>query len=298
MTKILSFSLLFLFLFSCKQKVDEIPETATSGILKIAFDESYLPLVRQEIDIFHYLYKYATVLDTVVSQEKSHELFLKDSVKLIFSSRNLNSNEIAYLKAKKVFPKIYEFAQDGLVLIVHPASKDSVFKIHTLSNLVSVENSKAILVVDNASGASITSFAELVGIPKERIKNVFSAENTLGVIDYVSKNTNAIGLIASEWISDTDNPKVQEVLKQVKIAKLLGPKSDEAFGPFQSEIADSLYPFKRKLYIISRETKMGIANGFASFLLGEKGQRVVLKSGTLPIKVPSREVVISKKSVY
>jgi len=37
--------------------------------------------------------------------------------------------------------------------------------------------------------------------------------------------------------------------------------------------------------------------GFASFVAGEQGQRVVLKSGLLPFRTPSRKIKV-RKEIY
>jgi len=292
------FFILLITLLSCSKKEEAIPETATSGILKLAFDESFLPIVKQEKDIFQYLYKYATLNDTSLSQEKAHELFLKDSVKLIFSARMLNDSEKKYLKSIKVFPKQYEFAEDGLVVILNRSNADSIFTLAQLKNIVISQQKKYSIVVESSSGASIVSFVNFLSLQKDSIKQVFSAETTKGIVDYVAQNEYAIGLMSSAWLSDMDSPKTKEMLARIKIARIYNSTTKASYYPFQSELADSLYLFRRKIYVISRETKMGLANGFASFLLGEKGQRIVLKSGLLPATIPKREVVISKKSVY
>jgi phosphate transport system substrate-binding protein len=298
MTKQFFYFILLLTLFSCSEKEETIPETATSGKLKLAFDESFLPIVKQEKEIFQYLYKYATLTDTSLSQEKAHELFLKDSVKLIFSARMLNDYETKYLKSINVFPKQYEFAEDGLVVILNRSNPDSVFTLEQLKGIVKGNQSKYSIVVESSTGASIVSFVRLLGLQKDSVKQVFSAETTKGIVDYVAQNIGAIGLMSSAWLSDMDSPVINEMLKRVKISRIYNPTTKDSYYPFQSELADSLYPLRRTIYVISRESQMGLANGFASFLLGEKGQRVVLKSGLLPSTIPSREVVLSKKSVY
>ena len=298
MTKKLLFFIFLIAFLSCSKKEDAIPETATSGVLKLAFDESFLPIVQQEKAIFQYLYKYATLNDTSLSQERAHELFLKDSVKLIFSARKLNDSEHKYLKSINVFPKEYEFAEDGLVVILNRSNLDSVFTVEQLKEIVKGKRSKYSIVVESSSGASIVSFVRLLGLQKDSVKRVFSAETTQGIVEYVAQNEMAIGLMSSTWLSDMDSPKTKEMLARIKIARIYNPTTKESYYPFQSELADSLYVLQRYIYIISRETKMGLANGFASFLLGEKGQRVVLKSGLLPVNIPRRDIVLSKKSVY
>ncbi len=42
---------------------------------------------------------------------------------------------------------------------------------------------------------------------------------------------------------------------------------------------------------------MGIGMEFAAFIAGDRGQRIILKSGLLPFDVPGREINIVKKIV-
>jgi phosphate transport system substrate-binding protein len=54
------------------------------------------------------------------------------------------------------------------------------------------------------------------------------------------------------------------------------------------------YPLMRNLYLINCEGGPGPGTGFTSFVAGERGQRIVLKSGLLPDSIPPREVIIRK----
>jgi phosphate transport system substrate-binding protein len=38
----------------------------------------------------------------------------------------------------------------------------------------------------------------------------------------------------------------------------------------------------------------GLGMGFASFIAGDIGQRIILKSGLMPIRLPSRNIIIRK----
>ena len=161
-----------LLLASCSQDGKHMPETATSGILRIAYDESYLPIANQETAIFQYLYKNATVLDTVLPQETSHALFLKDSVKVIYSSRMLNNEELMYLHSRKVYPKTYEFANDGLMILVNHLSKDSCISLPKLKSILLGGITGYSVIVDQSAGASLQSLVNQLGLGKDSLKNI------------------------------------------------------------------------------------------------------------------------------
>ncbi|MBC7389628.1 MAG: substrate-binding domain-containing protein [Opitutaceae bacterium] len=283
-------------LFACDKKSD-IPETATSGTVKIAFDESFKSIIQQETTIFQYLYKQAFVKDTVLPQELAHQYLLKDSVKLIFSSRFLNNYENSYFKSRNVFPKTYVFASYGLVILLNKNAKDSTYELSKLKDKFLNIGKPAVLVVDDSKGSALFLIVQLLGLQRNQLENVYSAGSQSDVINYVSENEEAIGILPGTLISDAESPAVQALRKKVRIAKVSASKNLPFYYPFQSEIADSLYPLINKIYIISRESKMGTANGFASFLLGEKGQRIVLKAGLVPARMPGREVVLTKKDI-
>ena len=292
---IITFLYLFL-LFSC-DKQPEITETATSGTVKIAYDGAFISIAKQEKDVFQYSYKYVNVPDIQLPQEVAHQYLLRDSVKLIFSSRTLNKYENSYFKSRNVFPKTYEFARYGLVVLLNRNAKDTAFNLSQLKNKFLNKVKPSVLVVDVSNGSTLVSIVQLLGLQNNQLENVYSAGTNSAVVAYVTENVAAIGIVPNTLISDEENPEVQKLRKKVRIAKISVNEKSESYYPFQSEIADSLYPLIKKIYIISRESKMGTANGFASFLLGEKGQRIVLKAGLVPARMPGREVVLSKKDI-
>jgi phosphate transport system substrate-binding protein len=289
------FPVLLVLLGACRQQGEEMPETATSGTLRIAYDESYLPIANQETAIFQYLYKNATVLETVLPQEMSHALFLKDSVKVIISSRMLNEEELKYLNSRKVYPKTYEFANDGLMILASHQSDDSCISLEKLKSILRGGITGYSVIVDQSAGASLQSLVNQLGLGKDSLKNIYASGSLSEVTEIVSGKENTIGVVGGAWLSDFESPKTKAIFEKLRLVKVSSTPKSIPYLPFQSELADSLYPLKRKIYLISRESKMGLANGFAAFLLGEKGQRVVLKAGLLPARMPGREVVLSKK---
>ena len=62
------------------------------------------------------------------------------------------------------------------------------------------------------------------------------------------------------------------------------------YKPYQAYVAQGLYPYTRKVYIISREARTGLGTGFSSFVAGDVGQKIILKMGVLPASMPVRIV--------
>jgi len=289
-------SLLFSLLvtFSCTTNKNEIPQTATSGYLKVAIDEGFWPIMVQEKNIFEYIYKYARVQQVRTTQDSAIKLLIRDSVPLAVAARKLSTRELEYLKSVKVYPKTYVLAQDGLLLISSKKSPDSSFTFTQLRNIAEGRNKGYQLIVDKNQSASLYSFVELLRLENTKLAAVYSSDSVEALVEHVGEHSNSIGIVGSSWFSEMESAKVQDWLKKVSICSI-SLDGKNYYQPFQSEIADSLYPLSRSIYLISRESQMSLANGYAAFLLGEKGQRIVLKSGLLPAKIPTREVVISKK---
>ena len=45
----------------------------------------------------------------------------------------------------------------------------------------------------------------------------------------------------------------------------------------------------------SRESFTGLGSGFVSFVAGEKGQRIILKSGLIPATMPIRIIQVNNE---
>jgi phosphate transport system substrate-binding protein len=58
-------------------------------------------------------------------------------------------------------------------------------------------------------------------------------------------------------------------------------------------VALKQYPLRRQVIIISREARTGLGSGFATFVASDKGQRIILKAGMVPAKMPVRIVEVS-----
>jgi phosphate transport system substrate-binding protein len=78
-------------------------------------------------------------------------------------------------------------------------------------------------------------------------------------------------------------------LKNINVLSVKVGKNDY-FAPSQNNLAEGTYPLARDLYIINCQGYSGLGMGFASFVAGDIGQRIILKSGLLPIRTPGRKI--------
>jgi phosphate transport system substrate-binding protein len=123
---------------------------------------------------------------------------------------------------------------------------------------------------------------------------VIGANNSEGVIEYVSTHPQALGFIGVSWIGNHEDPEQLTFLKKVKIAALqCGRCSDEVYvKPYQANMALKRYPLNRGLYYILKENYAGLGKGFVNFLTHEKGQ-LIFRRGYL---VPDRMALQIRKA--
>jgi phosphate transport system substrate-binding protein len=210
----------------------------------------------------------------------------------------LSENERTHFENKKIKVRVNRFAIDGIALIAHKSIQDSTVTVEDIVKVLKGQASElGNLIFDNANSSTVRYFKELAGVKDLPGKGVYALKTNSEVIKYVYENPGTIGVVGVNWIVQppVDLEELVSSLKILGVKNLAGkPGSDAYYKPFQDDIAQELYPLIRSLYIVNCEGGPGLGTGFASFIAGERGQRIVLKSGLLPDSIPSREINIIK----
>ena len=297
---------------SCNQNQNNEPEdTPTSGKINITVDETFKPVIDSEISVFQSIYKYASITVSYKPEEKAFEDLLNDSARIIIVTRELTPAEKKHFEDLKLFPRMTKIAYDAVTLLTNNKNPDSLFTDEQVKKIVTGEinkwnqlnpkssNTPIQLVFDNKNSGTLRYLREYSGA-KELSKNTFAVNSSSDVIEYVSKNKNAIGVIGVTWISDRSDTTLMTFTKKVRVAEVSPPDSSDGRGsyykPYQAYIATHYYPLWRKVYIISREARTGLGTGFASFVAGDKGQKIVLSSGLVPASMPVRVVELKNQN--
>lgn len=286
-----------------------IDDTPTSGSLKISVDESFAPIIDSHVYTFQKLYKYAKVKAEYKSEGDVVKDLLTDSARVIVLARRLTPNENKVFESLKITPRVTKVAIDGVALIVHPENKDTLLAVSQLKDIFtgkitswSQVNPKSRLnditiVFDNSNSSTSRFVIDSINNKQPLPAKAFASKSNPALVDYVAKNPNAIGVIGVNWISDFDDSVAIGFLRKIKVVAVGRQKNlaapDQYYQPFQGYLAQGTYPLRRDLYVISREARAGIGTGFASFVAGDKGQRIFLKSGLLPATMPIRLVNVT-----
>lgn len=266
-------AVLVIILSGCSRGSHTPVDSPTSGSIKIAVDESLKPLVDAEIAAFEGIYLNAHISPVYVSEAEAVQLLIADSVRLAVITRSLTREEKAAIEGQKIYPKEAKVALEGLALIVNPGSDDTLWRMAKVRELIGHDPGTFQLFVD---------------------RKAYPIKTSQEVIDYVSKSRNAVGLIGASWISDTDDSTANKFLETIKVPAI--ESNGDYYQPYQAYIAQQLYPLTRSVIINSREARSGLGTGFMSFVAGDKGQRVVLKAGLVPVTMPIRLVEISREN--
>ncbi len=288
--------LVAVLVFACNQISDKnAKETILKGSTTIYVDETLAPIIEDQVAVFENEYNAKVTLVAKSESETVNSLF-KEKAAIAILSRNLSAEELKIFKQRKINPKITVFATDAVAFISNKSNKDSLV---ALKDIISFMQGKPVtsikgLVFDNLNSSTLRYMNSLAGIKAIPEKGVFSFKSNDEVIKYVSENDGMIGVVGVNWLSQPI-PAMQKYVDDVTTLSVKGLKGDNYYIPSQNNIAEGKYPLARDLYIINCQGFSGLGMGFASFVAGDVGQRIILKSGLLPVRIPTRKFTIIGK---
>ncbi len=287
------------------------PDTATSGTITVAADESLRPIVEAEVEVFQSIYPDAHLNIVYTNEYDAMHMLVNDSARIAITSRQLLPEEKAVLDKAVITPRYAPFCKDGIALIMNRSSNDTILTMEQVKALLdgtytswkdlNPKNASTPLqiVFDSPKSGAVRHLKDSVLKGKELAKHCFAVADNKAVIDYVEQNKNSIGIIGVSWISDRDDSTSNSFVNRVRVVSLVpdNPQTAEALTmkPYQAYIALKQYPLWRTVQITLREPRVGLGTGFASFVASDQGQRIVLKSGLVPATAPIRIIELNNK---
>lgn len=302
--------LLAIVFYGCSSGPDEPTDTPTSGDVNIVVDESFQQLFDTEIYTFQALYQNAKVHANYLPESEAIQRLINDSCKVVVMCRDLTRLERKRFEQANIFPISTKIAEDAIAFVINKENTDSSMTVEKIKSILlgkdslwkwaqektmPIEQRKINIVFDNNGSANTSYIKDTLLQGKPFSKNSFAVKSNPEVIDYVSKNKNAIGVLSVNWISDRDDTLTVSFLKKIKVLALAKDSASKAVKPYQAYIKTKDYPFTRGVYMINRQTRAGLGMGFVSFVAGEKGQIMILKAGLIPAIAPVRLIEINTK---
>ena len=295
------YSLIFIsFLFiMCNQKEQKKAdkESILKGSTTIFVDETLTPIMEDQVAVFESNYEAKVKLVSKSESETLISLFKQKSAIAVLT-RNLTNEENKIFEQKKITPKITKFATDAIAFISNKSTKDTLIDLKNVVEFMQGKPSSSIrgLVFDNPNSSTVrymNLLAEIKSIPEN---GVYSFKTNDEVIKFVAQNKGMIGVVGVNWLFQP-MPEMKEFVNKVNVLSVKGLTGENYYAPSQNNIAEGKYPLARDLYIINGQGYSGLGMGFASFVAGDIGQRIILKSGLLPVRIPGRRINV-RHGVY
>lgn len=280
-------------LVSCKkstESITEIKEAYDKGTTEMYVESSVYPVVDDINEVFKSYYNNADIKLKMLSQNEILNAVYKDSNRLAVLPKTFSAEELAVFKGK-VVPKITPIAKDAVLFITQKNTNDTLINYNDVIEIFKgTKTSDKVFVFHDANSAIVSNIMKDAKVDNIS-KNVYYTKTVEEIVSYINKNKNAIGVVGINWMLQPDD-NIKENIKELRSMWVYNDSLKQYFAPSQSTIADNTYPLIRTINIIDVQGKTGLGTGFASFAASDKGQRIVLKSGLMPITLPKREINI------
>jgi len=292
---------------SCTRKKQiAVTDTPVSGFIDISVDESFKPVIDEQIKMFEASYAGAKINVHYKPEAECLKDLLKDSAtRLIIVTRGLNGKEERYFEdSMNYVPRWDKIATDAIAVVVNAKNTDTIFTLKRLQDQLSGRlGNKQPIVFDGLSATSTVRFAiDSILKGKSFDTSVVKAViNSKAVLNYIASDKNAIGLVGISWIGNPEDTAQVNMLKKVKMAYVkCDICSDSPYvKPSQLSILTKRYPLVRGLYYILKENYSGLGAGFVDFMQFERGQLIFKRAylGSAKIGFAIRSVKINEKLV-
>jgi len=267
-------------------------DTPVSGTIQISVDESFRPVIEQEIKVFEATYP-GTKINALYKPEAAclKDLFNDSATRMVIVTRGLTRQEAMYFQDTLHYvPRGDKLASDAIAVVVNAKNTDTTFTLQQLQQLLTGEaNSNKKIVFDGLNATSTIRFVMDSILKGKRFSSdkVQAASNSQEVLDYVATDENAIGFVGISWIGNPEDTAQVNMLRKVKIAYV---KCDLCEGtpfvkPTQEGIASRRYPLVRGLHYILKEGYSGLGSGLAGFMQYERGQLIFKRAYLQPSQI-------------
>lgn len=286
----------FVFLFAmCNQKSknESEKETILKGNLDITVDETVKPIVDDQVAVFEGTYYGAKIAVKPKSEAELINDLLNQKAKVVVTARNLTQEELSRFAKSKIKPRVTPFATDAIAFVTNKSNNDTLIALKTVLDFIQGKTNTGIkgLVFDNPNSSTVRYMKELAKVKDVPKTGVFSFKTNDEVIKFVSENDGMIGVVGVNWLSQP-SPNMIDIIKKINVLSVKGLNDTKYYNPTQNDLAEVKYPLARDLFIINCQGYSGLGMGLSSFIAGDIGQRIVLKSGLLPVRTPGRKLQI------
>lgn len=293
-----------------------------SGMSKVMCDESFKNVLDDEIEVFEYSYKDASVLARYIDEAAALDSLLNEKVNVIITYRDLTPNQKKILKGQGRAYRSRRIAVDGVALIVNNANDIDFLSVNDIADIMTGKSTKwgqvyptklkdePIKVVFDKNRSGVLHYMkDKFNGGKDLPIEFFAQGSSQEVFDIVKKTRNAIGVIGvscitsdmkstastieekyAELESGTTSRQETRFTNEIKVLGIRTEDSLKDYKPYQAYIFDGSYPLTREIFAIDASPLGTLDHDFFVFLTGSIGQKIILQTGISPAAVPVRIV--------
>ena len=265
-------------------------DTPLNGTIHISVDESFKPVIEEQISMYEASFPGTHIIADYKPEADCLKDFFRDTLnRMVIVTRGLSDKEDKYmLDSLNYRPAWDKVATDAIAIIVNIKSDDTLFNTGRLQKqLTGKIKTDQHIVFDGLNATSAVRYISDSILHGEKFDTNFvkAAKNSQEVIDYVSANENAIGLVGISWIGNSEDPAQINMLRKVKIAYVQCNlcKDSPYVKPMQASILTRRYPLVRGLYYIVKENYFGLGSAFVNFMRYERGQLIFRRAYLAPV---------------
>lgn len=298
-----------MFFYSCDRRKVTRTDTETSGYAVIAIDECFVPIIKEELDVFTGLNPEAEISMIDTGERELFDLLIKDSVRLVIAARDLSDAEKAAIKEKKLSVRSQKIARDGIAIIINKSNPDSMINLALLKKIMTGEIShwneinpqknsdmgEIRVVFDNPNSSTLRFISENISEGAPLSSGLRALDSNPEVIKFVAETPGAMGIIGVNWISNpNDSTKLSfdETIRVMSVGIENTINEENTYKPYPVYLNNGNYPLTRDVFVILTDLRETLPAGFVKFIAGDAGQRIILKAGLVPATRPTREIYL------
>jgi phosphate transport system substrate-binding protein len=272
-------------MLSCEE-APKHPDTLTKGTIDISVDETFRPVIEEQLKVFDSSYPEAKINVHYKPEAECFKDYFDNKARIILVTRELTKDEKELCSQKKIWPTSEALAGDAIAVVTNNESPDSVLDLDALKGILTGAYKKKYTVVfDNQASSTVRYITDSLLKGGKLGSNVFAAKSDTDVISYVAKNPDALGFTGMSYVyANEDTSRAGTFISSVRVAAIKNDTDRQFYKPYQAYIALKSYPLTRKLFYVSAESYHGLGTGFANFLGSHRGQLIFLHDHFFPLK--------------
>lgn len=278
---------------ACGTPNPAVDDTPTSGSVLMIADADCRTAIDKELMVFSAFYPKAHIRMRYMDEGALLQAMLNDSVRCVVTATVPTGAQQAFYQKRNITTPVVPVYKSGIAVVVN---KESTLQHLDLQGLARLLGKGMAAGTDTLQAFFVGQGSGIARLLKDTLHlqtlRAQAMQDVGELVAQVSRSTRSVGFLPFEALSDQDDPQVQALRSQVRLLPIARTATDPPVAISQSTLADGSYPLPRTVNILLTEGKSGLGTGFVSFVANHKGQRIILKLGLVPIKIPERNIEI------